>query len=90
MKKDCIFTESVRYSLFFATGTGCPVVWALYDGTSKTLFAFTAAGSTDFIIFNLMMLIHKEISIGHGDAVQIFGQIHLLIHGGAFLLNGNL
>ena len=80
----------MRYSLFFSTGTGSPVVWALYDRTSKALFAFTAAGSADFIIFNLMMLIHKEIGIGHGDAVQIFCQIHLLIHGSAFLLNGNL
>mgnify|MGYP006939762892 CR=1 FL=1 len=58
----------------------------LYNGAAEALFAFTAAGDADFIIFYLMMFIHQKICICHGDAIQIFGQIHLFVHSGAFLL----
>lgn len=62
---------------FFPVG---PVVGALYDGASKTLFACVCAFLADLVVLDLVLVVHEEVSVCEADPVEIFCNIQLFIH----------
>lgn len=59
----------------------CPaIVRALHNGAAKTLFTFAGALLADLVVLDLMLVVHKKISVCQADPVKIFCNIQLFIH----------